>query len=85
MYGRCANPACLAPRHRGDDGKLFRLDIELGSSAGERQRKTAYVWLCGRCARLLSPRVEVADHTVRLLLATIRSEPSSRPPAKVVN
>ncbi len=74
MYGRCANPSCLAPRHP-DDGKLFRLDVEIGDSAGGHQHKTAYVWLCSRCAQLLAPKVQVDGGTVRLLLASIPDKP----------
>jgi len=75
MAEKCANPLCSSLR-RPDEGKLFRADIEIGNLAGRHQTKTAYVWLCDRCAVQMNPRIEVSGNTVRLLLAAI-------PPASV--
>ena len=77
MYGRCANPACSTSRHP-DQGKLFRLDIEIGNSNGATQLKTAYVWLCDRCARRMNPRIVVSGNTVRVLLAALPQPPPPR-------
>jgi hypothetical protein len=70
MVGKCANGSCSASQNNGD-GKLFRLDLDIGNTAGTTQRKTAYIWLCGRCAPQMNPRVEVAGSTVRVLLAMV--------------
>jgi hypothetical protein len=77
MFGRCANPACSTSRHP-DQGKLFRLDVEIGNTAGMTKIKTAYVWLCDGCARRMNPRIEVAGNTVRVLLAALPKPPSLR-------
>jgi hypothetical protein len=68
MSGKCVNKACSASFHDPDEGKLFRIDIEIGSKSGGNERKTEYIWLCGRCARTMNPRIEVAGNvlTVRL-------------------
>ena len=68
MAGKCANRCCLTPR-RPDEGKMFRLDIELGNKAGGNERKTAYIWLCARCAQRMHPRVQVTGSTITLLLS----------------
>lgn len=47
MLGRCANPACLEPFRRLDDGKLFRVESDPYRAAGE---KPEYFWLCRGCA-----------------------------------
>lgn len=39
MVGRCANCWCPTTRHR-HEGKPFRLDINLGSKAGQHERRT---------------------------------------------
>ena len=70
MLGKCANRWCSSLR-TGDEGQLFRLDIDIANTAGENQRKTAYVWLCDPCARQMSPRIEVAGDTVLVRLGAI--------------
>lgn len=68
MSARCANPSCTGSCP-SDEGKLFRLDLEIASIAGATQHKIVFLWLCGNCARRMNPRVEVAEDTVRVLLA----------------
>jgi hypothetical protein len=68
MFSKCANSWCPTPRHH-HDGKLFRLDIDLGSKAGKNERKTEYIWLCACCAQVMHPKVEVNGDTVTLRLA----------------
>ena len=68
MDEQCANSWCLNSRHQ-DEGKLFRLDIDLGNKAGGDERKTAYIWLCTRCAQRMHPKVEVTGNTVSLRLS----------------
>lgn len=80
MSGFCANPACSTQRHN-HDGILFRVDIELGSISGTSGNKTAYVWLCSRCAALMIPKVEVTKTAVRIRLASTET----RPPSFLVN
>lgn len=67
MVGKCANGWCPTTR-RHHEGKLFRLDINLGSRAGRDERKTEYIWLCGPCAQVMHPKVEVDGNTVTLRL-----------------
>jgi hypothetical protein len=67
MVTKCANSRYFATRH-DQEGKLFRLDIDLGSKAGEDQRKTEYIWLCSRCAQEMHPEVEVNGDTVTVRL-----------------
>jgi hypothetical protein len=72
MVGRCANSSCSATRHQ-HEGKLFRLDINLGNKAGGTERKTEYIWLCAHCSQQMHPKVEVTGNTVTLRLT--KSEP----------
>ena len=69
IAGKCVNHACSASFQGHDEGKLFRIDIDIGSNSGSDERKTEYIWLCGRCARTLNPSIDVAGNvlTVRLL------------------
>ena len=68
MVQYCANRRCTTAR-RGNQGKLFRLDIELGNLSGGDEHLTEYVWLCTSCAQVMHPRVQVAGDKVTLLLA----------------
>ena len=79
MAARCANGLCSAPRDQ-HEGKLFRVDIDLGNAAGETQKKTAYVWLCARCAQELIPKIEVAGDTITVRLAKSPRRVSSANP-----
>jgi hypothetical protein len=72
MATKCANNWCLTPRH-DHGGKLFRLDIDLGSVHGNDERKTEYIWLCASCVLLMHPNVVVTGNTVRVTF--IRNEP----------
>ena len=69
ISGKCVNSACSASFHGRDEGKLFRIDIDIGSNSGSDERKIEYIWLCARCARTLNPKIDVAGNvlTVRLL------------------
>ena len=67
MVGKCANSWCPTTRHH-HEGKLFRLDIDLGNKAGGDERKTEYMWLCACCAQVMHPKVEVNGDTVTLRL-----------------
>ena len=67
MASRCANQWCSTTRqHR--EGKMFRLDIDLGSFTGADEHKTAYIWLCASCAQVMHPEVEVTEDSVVLRL-----------------
>jgi hypothetical protein len=68
MVETCANHCCAAVR-RSNQGKLFRLDIDLGSRSGEDEQMTEYIWLCASCAKLMHPKVEVTAESVILRLA----------------
>ena len=63
MVGKCANECCLTPRDP-NEGKVFRLDIELGNKAGGNEHKTAYIWLCASCAQKMHPKVQVIGNTI---------------------
>lgn len=85
VVAKCANPVCSAP-HAANDGRLFRLDLDIGNSAGEIQRKTMYIWLCSRCARQMSPKVTVKRNSVLIGLAlTCHKATGSDLPARRVN
>jgi hypothetical protein len=68
MVEKCANGWCSETRYH-DEGTLFRVDIDLSNKAGENARKTAYVWLCARCAQEMHPKVEVTGDTVTVRLS----------------
>jgi hypothetical protein len=70
MSGKCINKACSASFHGHDEGKLFRIDIDIGSNSGGDERKTEYIWLCGRCARTMNPKIEVAGNVLKVRLLT---------------
>jgi len=64
---RCANHDCTATR-RNDEGKLFRLDLEVGSVTGESEHHVEYLWLCPKCSLTLQPKVRVCGDSVQLRL-----------------
>jgi hypothetical protein len=72
MVSKCANSWCPTTRRR-HEGKLFRLDIDLGNMAGKNERKTEYIWLCSPCAQVMHPKVVVSGDTVTLGL--VRNPP----------
>jgi hypothetical protein len=67
MVSKCANSWCPTTR-RQNVGKLFRLDLDIGSMSGKDAYKTEYLWLCDRCAQVMHPKVEVIGNTVTLRL-----------------
>jgi hypothetical protein len=70
MARKCANSWCpTSPHHR--DGKLFRLDLDLGNKAGGNEQITEYIWLCAPCAQHMRPKVEVTGDTVTVRLSKI--------------
>lgn len=70
MVTKCANRGCPATRQKRDDGKLFRLDLELGSKAGGTEHRIEYLWLCSDCAQRMHPRVEVTGKTIKIRLSS---------------
>jgi hypothetical protein len=68
MVAKCANTCCPTLR-RQNEGKTFRLDIDLGNKAGGDERKTAYIWLCACCAQQMHPKVIVTGNTISLRLS----------------
>jgi hypothetical protein len=81
MCSKCANAACTASYHC-DEGKLFRLDLDIANAAGLTEHKTAYIWLCSECARKMEPRAEIGLKAVRVLLAAVHG-PQARLAAPV--
>ncbi len=70
MVRKCANSWCPTSPHLRD-GKLFRLDFDLGNMAGGNEQITEYIWLCAPCAQQMRPKVEVTGNTIRVLLSKI--------------
>lgn len=68
MTVKCVNHYCSATRHH-DEGKLFRLDLDLGSKNGGDERMTEYLWLCADCAQRMHPTVEVSANKVTVRLS----------------
>lgn len=77
MSGKCVNSACSASFRGPDEGKLFRIDIDIGSNSGGDERKTEYIWLCGRCARTMNPKIEVAGNVLTVRLAATEDSKTS--------
>jgi hypothetical protein len=69
VLGKCANNLC-STRRTEKEGKLFRLDLDIGNTAGATQQKTTYIWLCSLCARQMTPDVSVAGDRVLVRLAS---------------
>ena len=68
MASKCENRWCSTTRQY-HEGKMFRLDINLGSRTGRAdEHKTEYVWLCASCAQIIHPEVEVTEDSVLLQL-----------------
>lgn len=67
MARNCANRSC-ATVCRPNQGKLFRLDIDLGSLSGTDEQVTEYIWLCAACAQVMHPEVEITRDSVILRL-----------------
>ena len=68
MAEKCVNSFCNATRQH-DEGKLFRLDLDIGSKNGEGERRTEYLWLCPDCAVRMHPKVEVIGSKVTVRLS----------------
>ena len=68
MSDTCSNPSCSVSR-QPDNGKLFCAEIEMSSATEVHERKTAYVWLCDRCARQMKPESKVAGEIIQVLIA----------------
>jgi hypothetical protein len=68
VVNKCANNSCSA-LHAENEGSLFRLDIDIGNTAGETKRETTYLWLCASCSQQMSPKVTVVGDTIRVGLA----------------
>jgi hypothetical protein len=68
MTVKCVNRYCSATRHH-DEGKLFRLDLDLGSKNGGDESMTDYLWLCADCAQRMHPTVEISEDKVTVRLS----------------
>jgi hypothetical protein len=67
MDSKCANRYCLTTRHH-DEGKLFRLDLDLGSKTGRDEHHTEYMWLCTECSQRMHPKVDVSGNSITVRL-----------------
>jgi hypothetical protein len=59
MIAKCANYWCSASHQMVE---VFPVDITIGGSVGEGRFKTVCLWLCDRCSREMSPKVEAAAY-----------------------
>jgi hypothetical protein len=82
MFSKCVNNSCSASSRDHDEGKLFRIDINIGSDSSGDECRTEYFWLCSRCALTMNPKIEISGNvlTVRLL-AIDNCESVDRAPA----
>ncbi len=56
MLTKCAAPSCSAPFRRLNEGRLFRLELDLScalSPEEEGSAKEEYYWLCADCSQSL--------------------------------
>jgi hypothetical protein len=62
VLNKCANPACLSPFRKLNQGKLFLVETEAQGGSGLRRaswggrpsRRIEYYWLCDGCAFVLT-------------------------------
>lgn len=79
MNIRCANRRCSAVR-RSNEGKLYRLDLEIASLRGGDEHRMEFLWLCEDCATHLRPRVQQRGDSVQILLSAHQPAPPRIPP-----
>ncbi len=53
MLSKCVNPTCSAVFRYLHEGKVFRLERDLGDDSDSHARHFEYFWLCSSCAGYL--------------------------------
>jgi hypothetical protein len=86
MDTKCANRFCSSRRVL-EEGKLYRIDLDIADLAGPGKYETFFVWLCDDCALAMVPRLEIAQHCVQVRLGPIVQNGTAvksfhRPPMK---
>jgi hypothetical protein len=74
MLSKCANPACLARFHYLHEGRIFKVEIGIVASDGNKlpTRRIEHFWLCERCVQVFTVVVEngvVSTRSLHLELA----------------
>lgn len=77
MLNKCANPGCVEPFRKLEDGKLFLVEVEAsaasfsarGAGEGRIFRHMEHYWLCDPCAAVLTLSFEQARGVVAVPLA----------------
>lgn len=75
MLTTCANPNCREAFRYLRDGKLFRLQTEVKGSSSEISNPE-YFWLCARCAKTMSLRLD-EDRQVVVVDAAVTHPPAA--------
>lgn len=77
MLNKCANPGCVKPFRKLEDGKLFLVEIEASAASvsaravgeGRLFRHMEHYWLCDPCASVLTLSFEPERGVVAVPLA----------------
>jgi len=77
MLNKCANPGCVRPFRKLEDGKLFLVEVETSAGPavrgaggnGKLPRHFEYYWLCEQCALVLTLSFERERGVVAVPLA----------------
>jgi len=88
MLNKCANPGCVRPFRKLEDGKLFLVEIEASTASGSARagaeggafRQLEHYWLCDPCASVLTLSFEPERGVVAVPLAR---QAGKRPAASV--
>ncbi len=72
MLNKCANPACLSPFRKLNQGKLFLVETEAQGGSGSRRagwggrpsRRIEHYWLCDSCAFVLTLSYEAGQGVI---------------------
>ncbi len=54
VLSKCVNPECAAIFRYLHEGKVFRLERDIGDDSDRPARNFEYFWLCSSCARFLT-------------------------------
>ncbi len=65
MLSKCVNPGCTAVFRYLHEGKVFRLERDLGDDSDKHARNFEYFWLCSTCASFLTVVYEHKEVAVR--------------------
>lgn len=87
MLNKCANPGCVRPFRKLEDGKLFLVEVETSAvpsvravGDGKLPRHLQHYWLCDPCASV----VTLSFEQERGVVAVPLTRPMGRMPAASV-